>query len=77
MPEMFAVKLHFRVEGEYWRAYVTDDGDDHAHLIGSIALGVCTKDPAIEQGFRDLMTQVVQSSIKAIGGFAVVVRDRN
>jgi hypothetical protein len=67
------LRLAFRERGDRWVAYIAaGDSMDGAQELGSIAIGAVTRDPALKQGFMDLMKRVLEAGIAEVGGGVVI-----
>lgn len=61
------IRLALRVEGEWWVAYLAETATmAGAHEIGRIAFGAA-REPAVKQGFMDLMQLVMTQGLASLG----------
>lgn len=66
--QQMTVRIAFREEGEFWNAYIAQTGTmKGAFLLGSIAMGAARINPAVKQGFMDLMTTAFRDAAKGLG----------
>lgn len=64
-----AMRLAFREEGDYWRAYAASEADmEHALLLGQIALVAVVESGAVKRRFMDLMQETFEILVRRATG---------
>ena len=73
-----AVRLAFRIEGEYWNCYMAQPQTmEGAHLLGSILAAIVENNAGHKHAFKKLMESVLSDAVKRATGRRPTRMDTN